>query len=130
MFGVLSAYHVGGARGRRPGQVTTVGRQKIPSIGEEEPTLISSSVPAWAGQAEEIRDELALVLDEDAQTMVVKLWRVFIHAAKAARRLCVKNIFAGVFSYARRSFGRSRGGGDSGAAGWRRRHRARLMARA
>ena len=36
---------------------------------------------------EEIRDELALVLDEDAQTMVVKLWRVLLfHAAKAAQR--------------------------------------------
>ena len=35
----------------------------------------------------EIRDELALVLDEDAQTMVVKRWRVLlIHAAKAAQR--------------------------------------------
>ena len=35
----------------------------------------------------EIRDELALVLDEDAQTMVVKLWRVLLfHAAKAAQR--------------------------------------------
>ena len=36
---------------------------------------------------EEIRDELALVLDEDAQIMVVKLWRVLLfHAARAAQR--------------------------------------------
>ena len=34
---------------------------------------------------EEIQDELALVLEEDAQVLVVKLWRVLLfHAAKAA----------------------------------------------
>ena len=34
---------------------------------------------------EEILDELALVLEEDAQVLVVKLWRVLLfHAAKAA----------------------------------------------
>uniref|UniRef100_A0A7S3ZNA8 PWI domain-containing protein n=1 Tax=Pelagomonas calceolata TaxID=35677 RepID=A0A7S3ZNA8_9STRA len=58
-------------------------------LGEEEPTLINYICSCLGRRAkpEEIRDELALVLDEDAQTMVVKLWRVLLfHAAKAAQR--------------------------------------------
>ena len=66
-----------------------VAKQIAEYLGEEEPTLINYICSCLGRRAkpEEIRDELALVLDEDAQTMVVKLWRVLLfHAAKAAQR--------------------------------------------
>jgi len=56
-------------------------------LGEEEPTLIDFVLSCLDRRArpEEILDELALVLEEDAQVLVVKLWRVLLfHAAKAA----------------------------------------------
>ena len=56
-------------------------------LGEEEPTLIDFVTACLDRRArpEEIQDELALVLEEDAQVLVVKLWRVLLfHAAKAA----------------------------------------------
>ena len=86
----LYHHYIGGARGRRPGQVTTVGRQKNRRVSGGRRThtdQLHLFLLRAKGQTEEIRDELALVLDEDAQTMVVKLWRVLLfHAAKAAQR--------------------------------------------
>ena len=56
-------------------------------LGEEEPTLIAYICSCLDRRADphEILNELALVLDDDAQVLVVKLWRVLcFHAAKAA----------------------------------------------
>mmetsp|Transcript_4820 Transcript_4820/g.14305 ORF Transcript_4820/g.14305 Transcript_4820/m.14305 type:complete len:474 (-) Transcript_4820:150-1571(-) len=57
-------------------------------LGEPEATLIDFVCQCLARRAnpEEIRSELALVLDEDAEVLVVKLWRVLLfHAAKAGQ---------------------------------------------
>lgn len=56
-------------------------------LGEEEPTLIDFVCSCLDRRADprEILGELALVLDDDATVLVVKLWRVLLfHAAKAA----------------------------------------------
>ena len=71
---------------RAGAQMLQVFESNAEYLGEEEPTLIDFVASCLARRAnpEEIRSELALVLDDDAETLVVKLWRVLLfHAAKA-----------------------------------------------
>ena len=65
-----------------------VAKKIVEYLGEEEPTLIDyvASCLMRRAKPEEIRRELALVLDDDALVVVVKLWRVLLfHAAKAGQ---------------------------------------------
>ena len=134
----LSLYHHASyrwsRRGRRPGQVKTLGRQKIAEyLGEEEPTLINYICSCLGRRAkpEENRDELATGLgrrraDHGRQAVA----RVVIPRGEGgAAPLCGKNILLAFSSPFRRSFWQvpRRRRAIAVRAGRRRRRRARLV---
>ena len=128
----LSCY-VGGARGRRPGQVKTVGRQKNRRVSGGRRThtdqlhlfLLRAKGQA-RGDPRRARTGLGRRRADHGRQAVARV--TLPRGEGGAAPLCVKNIFAGVFSYPfRRSFWQvPRRRAIAVRAGWRRRRRARL----